>query len=406
MAEGCALRQTGNAEPHTEPCEQRDTDEFADDEAKHHAEGDVARDCILEGFRGDLDPRVHQGEQRDDQVRAERVKEVGETLGHRQLFSDLEVGSSDHSRVRLAGDRRPHMGVVGGVDARVGGVGTQRMRRADEPEDDAGDRGVDARLENRQPQDDTHEHVERDVPDAGELHQQHQGDESDGGKRPADRKVGGVEDRDDDDRADVVDDGKGQEKDLHRLRNTITEQGDDADGEGNVGGHRDAPTVGADPASVEGEEDQGRHDHAAERGHRRECGSARVGEFAADEFLLDFEPDDEEEDNHQGIVDPRLKRLVDREQRAKFEADVEVDEGLVGVLPRRVGPHQRNDGGEDQEKSGGRLDLQKITNRAAQRARQTTVAAEPCEWRRFEVLRCHDVGNLPPHHPKRRRLEE
>ena len=271
---------------------------------------------------------------------------------------------------------------------------------------DAGDRGVDARLENRQPQDDTNNHIDRDVPNAGELHQQYEDDESDGGKRPADGKVGRVEDRDDDDRADVVDDGKGQEKDLHRLRDTITEQGDDADGEGNVGGHRDAPTVGADPASVEGEEDQGRHDHAAERGHRRECGSARVGEFAADEFLLDFEPDDEEEDNHQGIVDPRLKRLVDREQRAEFETDVEVDEGLVGVLPRRVGPHQRNDGGEDQEKSAGRLNLQKITNRAAQRARQTTVAAEPCEWRRFEVLRCHNVGNLPPHHPKRRRLEE
>ena len=53
--------------------------------------------------------------------------------------------------------------------------------------------------------------------------------------------TGGVEDRDDQDRADVVDDRDGEEQDAERGRYAAAEQRQDAHGERDVRRHRDAP---------------------------------------------------------------------------------------------------------------------------------------------------------------------
>ncbi len=51
-----------------------------------------------------------------------------------------------------------------------------------------------------------------------------------------------VEDGDHDDGADVVDDGQGQQEELERrLARVGPSSAEDADGEGDVGRHRDAP---------------------------------------------------------------------------------------------------------------------------------------------------------------------
>ena len=54
-----------------------------------------------------------------------------------------------------------------------------------------------------------------------------------------------VERGDDDDGADVVDDGQAEEEHLQLGRHPGAEQREDAEGEGDVGGHRDAPAVAA-----------------------------------------------------------------------------------------------------------------------------------------------------------------
>ena len=48
------------------------------------------------------------------------------------------------------------------------------------------------------------------------------------------------------------------------------------------------------------------------RGDRRERGAARLAQLAVDELALDLEPDDEEEERHQAVVDPLLQREVER----------------------------------------------------------------------------------------------
>ena len=285
VAEGCALRQTGKTEPYAEPCEQRDTDEFADYQAKHHTERDVARDCILEGFE-EISISVHEGEQRDDQVGAERVKEVGDTLGHRQLFSNLEVGSSDNSGSPRRRSPTPH----GGCRRR------RRMRRQRGTQRMRGQMARGRRRRSwrgcptRKPTTGRHPRARRaGCTRCGRAISSTRATSPTvvATSRPRGRRCRRSRSRRSRRRRRRWQD---QEEDLHRLRDTITEQGNDADGERNVGGHRDAPPVGADPAGVESDEDQRRHDHAAERSHRRECRSAQVGEFAADEFLLISSP--------------------------------------------------------------------------------------------------------------------
>ena len=119
-----------------------------------------------------------------------------------------------------------------------------------------------------------------------------------------------------------------------------------ADREGDVGGHRDAPAGAAVAAGrVEREVEAGRHDHPADRRDDRQGRGPRVAEVAVDQLVLDLQPDDEEEDHHQGVVDPVLQRLVEVE-RPDVEDEVGVPQRVVRRRPRAVGPHQRDGRGE------------------------------------------------------------
>ena len=69
----------------------------------------------------------------------------------------------------------------------------------------------------------------------------------------------------------------------------LPSEGHDADGEGDVGGHRDAPAVGAGAAGVERDEDRGRDDHAAQRGDDREGDGPEVAEVAVHDLALDLD---------------------------------------------------------------------------------------------------------------------
>jgi hypothetical protein len=62
--------------------------------------------------------------------------------------------------------------------------------------------------------------------------------------RPPEQQVVGVDDADDGYGQDVVDNGNGQQEQLHAGRHAVAEQSEHADGERDVGSHRDGPAVG------------------------------------------------------------------------------------------------------------------------------------------------------------------
>ena len=77
--------------------------------------------------------------------------------------------------------------------------------------------------------------------------------------------------------------------------------------------HPSAPSPPALNASV----DDGRDDHAAERGHRRQGDGTAVAQLADDELALDLHPDDEEEQRHQQVVDDVAEVLLEHVRRRR-----------------------------------------------------------------------------------------
>ena len=120
----------------------------------------------------------------------------------------------------------------------------------------------------------------------------------------------GEEDGDQADCAQVIHDGKGQQEGPQGRRQVWRSYGQNRQGEGNVGGHRRRPASRSPmSASIEGQIDQGRGDHAAERRHDGQGQTPWVGEFAPQDLELDLQPDKEKEDRHQAVLDPFQGRL-------------------------------------------------------------------------------------------------
>ena len=133
-------------------------------------------------------------------------------------------------------------------------------------------------------------------------------------------EVVGVEDGDHDDRADVVDDRQREQEQPGRRRDPPTQQRRARRRRRRCRSPSGCPSRRRrrrrrDDRDVE----RGRDHHAADGGHDRQRGGLGVAQVAVDQLVLDLEPDDEEEDHHQGVVDPVLQRLLEV-QRADVEA--------------------------------------------------------------------------------------
>ncbi|EKD39295.1 MAG: hypothetical protein ACD_75C00448G0002 [uncultured bacterium] len=85
----------------------------------------------------------------------------------------------------------------------------------------------------------------------------------------------GIEERDDQDCADIVKDGQGSQQHLQANRHARAQERQDAQSEGDIGGRRDCPAAqGNGIAKVEGGIDERRDQHAAQRSHRRQDDAA------------------------------------------------------------------------------------------------------------------------------------
>jgi hypothetical protein len=249
----------------------------------------------------------------------------------------------------------------------------QRRRRGQQAERDPGQGGVHPRLQEGEPDAGPDDDVRRDEPDLEPLHDHDDEQPAEGAGQPPQLEVGRVEHRDHQDRADVVDDREGQQEQPCRRRDPAAEQAEHPDRERDVGRHRDPPTPAGVAAACDRDVDQRGDRHAPERSSDRQRGRARVAEVTADELVLDLQADDEEEDDHQRVVDPVLEALLDAEV-SDLEAHVGVPEVEVRLRPGRVRPHERCRRGQEQQDRARRLDPEELPQRAGDVARERAVA--------------------------------
>ncbi len=101
---------------------------------------------------------------------------------------------------------------------------------------------------------------------------------------------------------------------------------------------------------VDGEKDQRRREHAAERGNAGQRAPRPTIEFTGENLALDLEPDQQEEQRHQPVIDP----MQDAEA-----ADFDMQEFAVVAGKRRIGHNQPERGARHEHEAARSLGLGK-----------------------------------------------
>ena len=222
------------------------------------------------------------------------------------------------------------------------------VHRHEQRDRDARERRVHARREEREPHDDRQRRVDRTAPAAevaGEVH----ADQADGGDDEGERvEVLGVDQGDDAEGADVVDDGESEEEDAQATGHPRADQGERADEERRVGRDHHAPRLGLPGVRGDGHEQQRRDRQTCDGSDHRHDRPRPAGELADRELAAHLEPDREEEDRHQRVVDEGVQREVELKV-----ADADGEVGLPERLVREAGdvrPDDRDKGREQEQK--------------------------------------------------------
>ena len=261
-----------------------DQDEGDADDADRLAEDGARKDALCDGVgeyrhrvgAHDAYLRVHKGKERqDDEVHRRGEVALGALQGRAHMVHHALHSPGGGGEVVLAEDVRLVVVLVVELDA-LGVEPAAQVVQADvgthgqeEGQDHAGERRVDARVVHAEPQDDADDRIgfERVDARAAEEPQAKDGGERGGDPHHVDRLP--VEERQDDDREDIVGDRQGLEEDLGLRRDAVAEQGHHADGKGDVGGDGGGPAV-CGTAGVDREVDQGGCRDAADRGEHGE----------------------------------------------------------------------------------------------------------------------------------------
>jgi hypothetical protein len=166
-----------------------------------------------------------------------------------------------------------------------------------------GDGGVHAAVVQRVPERHAQQQVHHAVAHVVAVAQEERHGERSGAQQPVPMEPRAIEDGDDEDAAQVVEDGQRGEEHHQRVAHAILDQGEAADGEGDVRGHGDGPPAQRRGARVERHVDARRHHHASQRRDGRQHGPRHRPQLAHGQLALDFHAHQEEEERHQPIVD-------------------------------------------------------------------------------------------------------
>lgn len=192
-----------------------------------------------------------------------------------------------------------------------------------EGEDHPGQRGVETRVVDGDPEQRAHGQIGGQPMHPGAVEREEHHAAGHRGGEPARDDAGRVEQGDDDDRQQVIDDGDAYQQHSNGDRHPGAEDGQHPNGKRDIrcSGNR-PPVQMKGVAPVDQHEDERGNGHAANGSQARQSTAAPGGEFAVEQFLLDFQPHQQEEDRHQAIVDP----VFDGEPE-----DVVMQNRLVGV---------------------------------------------------------------------------
>jgi hypothetical protein len=174
------------------------------------------------------------------------------------------------------------------------------------------------------------------------------------------REVLRVEERNDHDRADVVQDRERHQEYLESHGHAVAEQRQHAEREGDVGGGGNRPAMQRQGiAPVQPGIDRRGRGHAARRGERGEQHLRDARELALQHLALELQPDEEEEHRHQAVVDPQQKWLGDLEV-----ADAHLDRGVektdVVGIQRGVGEQHRRQRRPGEQDAAGRFEREEV----------------------------------------------
>ena len=299
---------------HHQPAREEDAERLA----QQQAEGDALGNRVADdrGKRGvEPDSGVGEGEERDNEEGVERRESVRKALERRGRLLPTPITGDDQGE-QHPGDGRMHARLKEG----------QPQREADA---DVGPERA---------------HAQAVADGAGGEHQRARAEQ-----RP--RYLFGVEQCDHQHRAEVVGDGQRGEEDLEPERHAPAEQGEHAERESDVGGHRDAPASRARPASVERHVDPCRHCHPTRRGNERKRRPPGRGQLAMQQLVLYLQPDGEEEQHHQPVIDPMMDRLGE-DGAAHAELQFGMPQPLPRCMPGQVGSGHRDDRAQHQQDAG------------------------------------------------------
>ncbi len=292
-------------------------------------------------LRADRDTRVREREQRHDRVARPRVPEVLEPLVRRDRQHEAPPRGARELRSRLLAERAEQVRGTLQVEPR------RRIRVGQQAHDQAGDHRLDSRLVDRQPHHGAQARVEDAAADLERA--QHQHDDEDDGRdgEVAEGDVVRIGDPDHDQRDEIVHHDHGEHEHAQPIRAGAADEREDAERERRVGRHRGAPAVRARATRVEREVDQHGDGEPAEPGQQRQHRPPAVAQLARVELAPRLEPDHQEEEGHQAVVDPALQILGD-----PVAADPDREVGRPQRLVRRrvdVRPHESGDSRAEQE---------------------------------------------------------
>ena len=262
---------------------------YADQFADHQAEHDPQRygvEQVAERHACEGDPGIGKSKDRQDQETDPGVQFVFEILEGRLV--------------------------------RILGI----LQRNGKSQGNAGQRGMDSRLQHKDPEQCSDPHVRGDLHDLQPVqdHQSHKADRCQ--HQHAVGEVTGIEEGDDDDGTEVIHDRQGEQEDFQRGWDPVAGQRQDSQCEGDIRCRRNRPAVESGAvAGVDHDIDDRRSQHAAERRDSGQGDLRSAGKLPGQNFTFDFEADHQEEDGHQAIVDPQQHRLGDMDLTSKADFD-------------------------------------------------------------------------------------
>ena len=241
-----------------------------------------------------------------------------------------------------------------------------------EPDDDR----LHARLEQRDPDRRPERQVQESTPNAERLREQDGAEERDGHEQRRDGDVVRVDGGDDAQGQKVVDDDDREHERAQPVGKAGPDNREQAEGEGGVGRHRNAPPMHGRPTNVEEEVDRDGNRHAADPRQQWQRKPSALPQLAEVELASRLESDDEEEEGHQAAVHPFAEperhpgaTHLDRQRRSPH-----------GVVRRRVDvhPHQRGDGRSEQDRRATRLGADELAQRRLEVPRPRRPLRERC----------------------------